>query len=140
MLPALLVLAVVVGIAWPLLFRRKALIRKTAPQPAPAGGPPGVGVGHVEELCPHCARLNPPGRETCFECGQQMPVERIGRLFEGSEKQELIREGIQCGILFIAMLIAMALSYNLPVMGKIVVLLVTVCALTWRFMRSIHDG
>jgi hypothetical protein len=68
-----------------------------------------------------------------------MPVERIGRLFEGSEKQELIREGIQCAILFAAMLTAMLLSYNLPAMGKIAVLLITVCALTWRFMRSIHE-
>ena len=68
-----------------------------------------------------------------------MPVEKFGRLFEGSEKQELIREGVQCGILFIAMLLAMLLSYNLPMMGKLVVLLGTICALTWRFLRSIHQ-
>jgi hypothetical protein len=134
MLPALLILVVAVGIAWPLLRQKRTAAT------APAAGPLPVGVGHVEELCPHCSRLNPPGREICIECGQQMPVERFGRLFEGSEKQELIREGIQCGILFLAMLFAMILSYNLPVTGKIVVLLVTICALTWRFMRSIHDG
>ena len=139
MLPALLVLAVAVGIAWPLLFRRKALIRKTTPEPVPAGGPSGVGVGHAEELCPYCARLNPPGREICIECGQQMPVEKIASLFEGSEKQELIREGIQCGILFLAMVAAMALSYNLPVTGKLVVLLITICALAWRFLRAIYS-
>jgi hypothetical protein len=139
MLPALLVLAVAVGIAWPLFFRHKALVQKTAPTPAPAGGPTPVGVGHAEELCPYCARLNPPGREVCVECGQKMPVERIGSLFEGSEKQALIREGVQCGILFVAMLIAMVLSYNLPVTGKLVVLLITICALAWRFLRAIYS-
>jgi hypothetical protein len=149
MLPFLMVLGVAVGVAYPFLWGKRGFLKKrtdadvtvadamTAAEGAVTPTTPRVSTR--EELCPQCSRLNPPGRKTCIECSGPMPVEDISSLWEGAQKEELIREGIQSGILFVAMLIAMALAYNLPLMGKLVILIITIAALSWRFLRAISD-
>lgn len=73
-----------------------------------------------------------------MDCNAQMPVSDFKHLWEGNDKQELLREGVQCGVLMAVMLVAMALSYNLPLMGKLVVLLATIAGLAYRFMKVIQ--
>lgn len=143
MVPIILIVVVAVGIAWPLLRQRglvPGLPGRASSDAVPADGPGGVAAPRVrEELCPHCSRLNPPGAVKCVECAGEMPVDSIKKLWDDTGKQELIREGVQCGALLIAMIVAMVLSYNVSTTGKLVVLLVTVAGLAWRFLRVIHD-
>ena len=68
-----------------------------------------------------------------------MPVTNVVSLWTGSEHDNLLREGIQAGALLAAMLLAMALANFLPVPGKILILLLTVCALGYRFMRVLYN-
>src|SRR5262245_29701547 len=145
MLPVLLVLVVAVGISWPYLKQRGLIpekvlnllpsrpvtpIAETVPATAPRQGG-----SSTESICPYCSRLNPAHTAHCIECGGQMPVDRLSSLWEGADKQELIMEGIQCGVLLLLMIGAMVLSYNLPGYGKIAVLMLTVGALGYRFSR-----
>lgn len=92
-----------------------------------------------EELCPNCSRLNSASASNCVECGATMPVTNVASLWTGSEHDNLLREGIQAGALLAAMLLAMALANFLPVPGKILILLLTVCALGYRFMRVLYN-
>lgn len=146
----LLVLGVAVGIAYPFLWGKRGVLIKNTNSDSTAidGAPPTPQTQEAsivrpaavrEELCPQCSRLNPPGRKLCIECSGPMPVESVSRLWEGANKEELIREGVTSGILFLMMLIAMILAYNVPLMGKLVILLVTIGALSWRLLRAISD-
>lgn len=139
----ILVVAVVVGIAWPVL-RERGLPARFGAVPKPAAveavDEAATPLYQREELCTHCGHVNPGGRSTCSECGGAMLVDKLSDLWKGKEKESLIREGVQCGILFALMLIAMALSHNLPLTGKLVVLVVTFAGLAWRFLRGVQES
>lgn len=137
----ILVVAVAIGIAWPVLRDRGLLTRiGVAPKSAQAPDDKNDGLYRREELCHQCSRVNPAGRKTCFECGAVMPVENVKDLWQGSEKEGLIREAIQCAILLAVMLVAMGLSYNLPLTGKLIVLTLTIAGLSWRLLRVVQES
>lgn len=145
MLAVLLMLAVAGGIAWPFAQKWIAARRETELAPegdtVTAGGVEGGAAPVVrtrEELCPSCSRLNPGGSRVCWDCGAQMPVTNFKRLFDGANKEDLTREGIQSGLLLFGMIIAMATANFLPVAGKILILFATVGVLGWRVMRGIQ--
>jgi hypothetical protein len=137
MLIALLVMVVAAGIAWPFVHKR-LLEREAEPALEGAGGS-AARVGHQEELCASCSQMNPPGRKLCIECGAQMPVNDVALLFEGSNKEDLIREGVQSGIILVGMIIAMVLASFLPTVGKLVILLATIGILGYRLLKVIQD-
>lgn len=149
MLAILLMVAVAAGIAWPFVSARLAANRaaaSTEPVFEGAGVAPGVtprprgsAYSDKEELCPSCARLNPPGRSLCIDCGAQMPVNDIRRVFENADRDDLIREGVQSGALLIGMVIAMALANFLPTGGKILILVATIAFLGWRTLKAIQN-
>lgn len=141
MLAVVLVSLVAVGIAWPFL-RERGLVPNLPGMPrrgeAPEEGTQST-VRAREELCPYCSRLNPAGAAKCVDCNSEMPVADFRHLWDNNGKQELVREGVQCGVLLGVMVLAMALSYNLPLMGKLLVLLVTIAGLAYRFWRTIQE-
>jgi hypothetical protein len=144
MLAYVVVAVVAVFVAYPFLQKRGMV-----PELPFLGGRIGGGenaetveagaLGHTEVLCPYCSQMNSGSAVKCVECGSQMPVDSIKNLWDGNAKQEVIKEGIQCGVVFVVMLTAMALSYNLPTTGKLVVLLATFAGLAWRFLKVIQD-
>ncbi len=145
MLAYIMLAIVAVFVAYPFL-QRKGMVPELPflGGRANSGDGSGAGVatsepGHTEVLCPYCSQMNPGSSVKCVECGAQMPVDNIRNLWDGNGKQEIVREAIQCGVVFAIMLTAMALSYNLPTMGKIVVLVATFAGLAWRFLKVIQD-
>jgi hypothetical protein len=152
MFAIVLIVIVAVGIAWPFL-RRGGLIpapidgalqnvreRLHFPtqRPAPVGGP-NTPTGHTEQLCPQCTSLNPAGLEKCQECGAPLLASNISDLWSGPKREEMIQEGIVCALLLGLLILAMVLSQNLPPMGKTFIILGTIGALTFRFVRSIGE-
>ena len=139
MLPILLMLAVAAGIAWPFVSKRLALQQAVEAETAAENQVIPPTIRAREELCPSCSRLNPPNRQLCVECGAQMPVNDVKHIFDGANKDDLLREGVQSGLLLLGMIIAMTLASFLPVGGKLVILLLTVAALGYRLMHSIQS-
>jgi hypothetical protein len=150
-LPILLIGVVAVGIAWPFLKQRGLIPEKVLnllpSRPGPAAvetlGAEAIAApvrrgSATESLCPYCSRLNPAYTTHCVDCGGQLPVDKLSNLWEGADKQQLKFEAFQCGGLLLLMVLAMVLSYNMDAWGKIAVLLITVGALGYRFMRFIQ--
>lgn len=152
MFAIVLVLIASVGIAWPFLRRRGLIpapvegvfqnVRQRLPLPTPQPVPetgPVAPVGHTEQLCPQCTSLNRAGVEKCQECGAPLLAEKITDIWSGDKKAEIIQEGIICGILLGAILLAMLLSHTLPVWGKTIIILGAIIAVTVRFIRNIGE-
>ena len=144
MIAAILILCVVAGIAYPYVHqviraRRPDVNAESAPPDDYALLHPGAVSTERDELCPQCSRVNPAHQRICLECGCHMPVSGIANLLESVEQEDLVREGIQAGSLLVVMLIAMTLANFLPMPGKIFILLLTVIALGYRFMRVLSN-
>ncbi len=142
MIAVLLMLVVAAGIAYPFgqkwLAQRHLATLPVSEEPVEVvSTPESRRAAFHEELCPSCSRLNPPDTKNCIECGQPMPVTNVKKLFVGTNQDDLIREGIQGGILLVLMLIAMAVANFLPIGGKIFILLLTIGALGYRFSRAL---
>lgn len=141
MLAIFLIAAVAVGIAWPYLSKRRALPwqsgRETGLTPEPAVA--GVGTSVHDELCPQCGKVNTAGVRTCVDCGGLMLTDSVSGLLKNSDREELIREGMQAGLLLVAMIIAMAVASWLPTAGKLAILIVTIALLAYRFLHAISD-
>jgi hypothetical protein len=152
MFAIVLVIVAAVGIAWPFLKKRGLIpapiegalqnvrqrLHLPTPQTAPVSGPT-TPVGHTEQLCPQCTSLNRAGVEKCVECGAPLLAEKITDLWAGDKRNGIIEEAIICGVLLGILLLAMALSYSLPVWGKTVVILGAIIILTIRFIKSIGE-
>jgi hypothetical protein len=152
MFAIVLVIVAAVGIAWPFLKKRGLIpapvedalqnvrqrLRLPTPQTAPVSGP-STPTGHTEQLCPQCTALNRAGVEKCGECGAPLLAEKITDLWSGSKRNEVIEEAIICGVLLGIVLLAMALSHNLPVLGKMVIILCAILILTVRFVKNFGE-
>jgi|GEM_PF-5992861 hypothetical protein len=92
-----------------------------------------------EELCPHCGRLNPVGREICADCGQKLPLESVKTLFQGKERQEILQEALKFGLLLVAVSVLVAISNFIPTTGRVLIILATIAFLIWRFLAKITD-
>jgi hypothetical protein len=144
MLAVILMACVSGAIAYPFVQKRLLLLKAPAApveviegEEAPAAATaPAVA---REELCPHCSRLNPVGRRICVECGGAMPVVNMSQFWQSFGNEELIREGVQAGVLLLGMVIAMLLANFLPPAGKTVILLLTIGALGYRLMHALHN-
>lgn len=144
MLAFLLVTGVVVGIVYPFVWGKSGLLARRASEEATAALATARAEAALQqakrgELCPHCSTLNPVGRKLCVECAGPMPVDNLSRLMEGANKEELMREGIQSGLLLLAMVLAMVLANGLPMWGKLFILVGTVAALSYRFLKTLSD-
>ena len=149
MLAAFLIAVVAVGIAWPYLSKQRALpwrsSQATGGSAAAAGWTtePAVvnnnGPAVHDELCPQCGKVNVAGVRKCIDCGGMMLTDGMSALIKNSDREELIREGLQAGLLLIAMIIAMAVASWLPTAGKLAVVIVTVAVLAYRVLHAISD-
>lgn len=145
MLAALIILGVVAGIAWPYLKGHRALPwrGRNAMVAVAAAAEEDPEEAHFREargeLCPHCSKLNAAGKVICVDCGGKMAVDNVSSLFQDTDREELMREGIQVGLLFLGMLLAVALASWLPMAGKLVVVMATFALLSYRFLHAISD-
>ena len=135
MIAILLMLCVAAGIAYPFVQKSLGLRREPETLDAAETATTARIAASREELCPSCSRLNPAERRTCIECGAAMPVASFNKLFAGTNQEDLLREGVQAGVLLAVMLLAMAIASFLPIGGKILLMLLTVTALGYRFFR-----
>lgn len=136
----LLIAGVAAGIAWPLVQRQRAKAEagiETATVPATSDVI--TSQRATEQLCPHCSKMNSGNRTVCIECGNTLAAKDLNSLLDTVEKQEMVREMTQLGLLFVAMVVAMCLSNWLPTSGKLAVLLVTFCVLVFRGWKQLID-
>jgi len=143
MLAVLLMMGVAVGIAYPYIRNymasRQPVLAADGELAAEAVVAEPSRAPLREELCPQCSRMNPPGAIRCFECGGEMAVTNFRKLFAGADQDDLLREGLQAGGLLLTMLLAMALANFLPIGGKLLLLVLTIAALGYRFTRVISN-
>jgi len=154
-LAILLFIGVAAGVAWPFLAGKRNLIKNRGEVLEPAGvaaaATAGGAVmaespakaGHREQLCPQCGKVNGAGRRLCVDCNGELPFEDvregIAALWQGKDREELIRESIQMGLLLLATVIAVAISGFLSPAWKIVVMLVALSAMIFRMWHRITD-
>lgn len=148
MLSAILIVLVVIGIAWPFLEKRGLLpapmvravdggLQRLHLRPArSADGIEELPTTTREQLCPQCTSLNPAGRSRCTECNAPLQVIGISEVMQSAGKEELMAEAIQSSALLLMMFFAMALTNNLPLWGKGVVLTATIGILAFRFLKT----
>lgn len=139
MLAVLLILGVVAGMAWPYLKGQRALPWRGKAAVAESDGSESHFRSVRGELCPHCSKLNSTGRVICVDCGGKLPVDGIASLFQSADRDELMREGMQAGLLFVGMLVAVALASWLPVAGKLAVIMATLGVLSYRVLHAISE-
>ncbi len=150
-LPILLFAGVAAGVAWPFLAGKRGLLKPKSdalgPTPAVAGattvGRPATSAGHREQLCSQCGKVNGPGRRLCVDCNGELPFEDVRQgfsaLWQGKDRDELIREGVQLGALALVTLIAVMLSGFLSPAGKLLVMIGVLALLLWRSWNRITD-
>lgn len=152
-LAILLFAGVAAGVAWPFLVGKRGLLKPKSDAleaaPAVAAGTAATvadrpaTAGHREQLCPQCGKVNGPGRRLCTDCNGELPFEDVregvASLWQGKDREELIREGIQLGVLALVTLIAVMLSNFLSPAGKLLVMLGVVALLVWRGWNRITD-
>jgi hypothetical protein len=137
----LLIAGVAAGIAWPLIQRLRARVMGASPVGEAVATPVGLRAGGATEvICPYCSKMNVSARKLCTECSNPLPVADFASLMEGVERDELVREVTIAGLLFVCMLIAMCVSSWLPMVGKVVILLLTCGTLVFRFFRTLSEG
>jgi hypothetical protein len=153
-LAILLLVGVAAGIAWPFLAGKRGLVRRRGEVALESAGVVGDGAavttaeipvrtGHREQLCPQCGKVNPAQRRLCVDCNGELPFqdvkEGITALWQGKDREELVREGIQMGGLLVVLLIAVAISSFLSPAGKILVMLGALSAMLFRMWHKITD-
>lgn len=150
-LPILLFAGVAAGVAWPFLAGKRGLLKPKSdalgPAPAVVGAAtanrPVSSAGHREQLCPQCGKVNAPGRRLCGDCNGELPFEDVRQglasIWQGKDRDELIREGVQLGGLALVTLIAVMLSGFLSPAGKLLVMLAVLALLLWRSWNRITD-
>ena len=135
LLSVILIVGIAVGIAWPLIQRR----RTVSVEIETGTSVPPVEQEHrrLEQICPHCSIMNASSRTVCRECGSTLPLESFSGLLGGTDKQETIRELTQAGFFLLGMIVVMFVSSWLPMPGKIAILVGTLSLLCFRFYKHV---
>lgn len=93
--------------------------------------------GHKEELCPHCGKVNPAGRQLCLDCGQKLPVASVRTLLDGQEKEELKQDAIKFGITLVVVIVLLAVSNFIPLAARLMLIVAAIAFMIWRFLAKI---
>ena len=108
----------------------------TAMSPAPAAG---ATASARERLCPHCGALNRGAAPHCTYCNLEMPSENLLTLLHGDDDNRglLLRELARTLVPLLVVLVALTIASWMGPTVKILIIIVTLGGLGYRFLKSI---